>query len=295
MTALKDRLFQAFARRYPTEKVGENAWGALWRIAFYAIGPSEPFVMRTQHYRLWAHPKKGPLSHAVIRRGAWERTLTDQFRRCLRPGMLVVDAGANFGHFGMVAADCVGPEGQVFSFEPHGPTFAMLEANAALNGFPHLRTVRAALSDSDGEAVLVTDSANAGGHSLDAGNVGMAGNESVVPVRTLDSYLAEHAPGRRLGMLKIDVQGFEAQLLEGAAGVIARDRPAVVVVVSPAMIERVGRTTAAMLRPFADAGYTAIMVEDSQGKARKASFAELEAHFAANAGRHTDLVLIPPA
>lgn len=293
MSALNDRLFQAFARRFPTHRVSENVWGALWRIGFYAMGPAEPFVMRTPHYSLWAHPRKGTLTRTVIRRGSWEKALTSRFVEHLRPGMFVVDAGANFGHFGLVAAGAVGPAGRVVAFEPHGPTFAMLERNIALNGFSQMQAVRAALSDVDGETVLISDAANPGGHSLDAANVGAACGESAVPVHTLDRWLAERAPGRRVDLLKIDVQGFEAHLLAGAAQTLARDRPVVFCEVSADMLRRAGRSTQQMLAPFEAAGYRLTMVWDSQDEARTLSFAEAEAWFAAH-DAHVDLILTPP-
>lgn len=293
MSALNDRLFQAFARRFPTERIGDNGWGAAWRIGFYAMAPSEPFVMRTPHYSLWAHPKKGTLTRAVIRRGVWERALTERFVQHLRPGMFVIDAGANFGHFGLAAAQVVGPTGRVLAFEPHGPTFAMLERNIALNGFDHMSPVRAALSDVDGQTILIADSANPGGHSLDAANVGTVAGESAVPVHSLDRYLADHAEGRRLDLLKIDVQGFEAHLLSGAAQTLARDKPVVFCEVSPDMVRRAGRTTEGMLAPFKAGGYQLTAVWDSRGETRVLSFEEAEAMFAAS-DSHVDLILTPP-
>ena len=293
MTSPRPTLFQKFADVFPTEKVGENGWGALWRIAFYAARPKLPFIMRTPYYRLWASPTKGPLSYAVVRRGLWEATLTRQLVPHLRPGDLFVDAGANFGHFGMVAASIVGPTGRVFSFEPQAEIFEVLKANIALNGFTWLTPVCAAVGETDGEAVLTTDASSAGGHSLIPAFVGKAGGTTTVPMWSLDSYLAANAPGRRLSALKIDVQEYEAQVIQGVKNTIARDKPLVICEVSAAPDAARRQQVAEILATFSDLNYTATMVWDSAKLTRAASFEEIAAHCSSNAG-HIDLVFTPP-
>ena len=77
--ALNDRLFQAFALAFPTERLGQNPLGAIWRIVFNMLRPSEPFVMKTADYRLWAWPKTGNLTRSVALHGPWKPTLTRIF------------------------------------------------------------------------------------------------------------------------------------------------------------------------------------------------------------------------
>jgi len=291
--AFNDRLFQAIASRFPTERIDENLVGALWRVLFYALQPSQPFVMRTRHYRLWAWPKKGTLTRTVIRRGYWEATLTALFTPHLKPGGFVIDAGANFGHFGLVAAQMVGPAGAVCAFEPHGPSFALLASNIELNQFSAMKAERAALSDVNGETSIVADSANPGGHSLSGDNVTAAAEVATVPVRTLDAYLAEAYPDRKVDVIKIDVQGYEAHLIAGAMSTLRRDLPVVFCEITPAMLHNVGRSEQEILSVFEKLGYSAVIAWDSANLIEARSFAEI-AEACRQTGGHIDLVLTPP-
>lgn len=97
-------IFQAIARRFPTERIGASkVLAGLWRILFYLFRPSRPFIMRLPHYNAYVHPKKGTLTRVILRRGYWEPAETEFFVKHLKPGGFIVDAGANFGHYALVA------------------------------------------------------------------------------------------------------------------------------------------------------------------------------------------------
>lgn len=130
---MADTPFRFVAARFSTHRMrGSKALATLWRVLFYLLRPRQPFVMRTRDYRLLAHPCKGGLTRAVIRRGYWEALETEIFCGLLRPGGLVIDVGANFGHYALIAANAIGPEGLVVAFEPDPETFALLDANRKL-------------------------------------------------------------------------------------------------------------------------------------------------------------------
>lgn len=288
---MRDELFAWIAAHYPTERVADRGpIGALWRILFYAIGPKKPFVMKTPHYRLVAHPVKGTLTRAVIRRGAWERELTDVFVRYVKPGAMMVDAGANFGHFALVASRLAGPGGLIFAFEPDPKTFALLTENIALLDHANVAAVAAGLSDKPGELALCEDAGNPGGHSFATENVRAAGASTRVPVHMLDEFLARHAPGRRLDLLKIDVQGFEAKLIAGAKATIARDHPTIFCEVSPDLMRNVGDDFALLLRYFEGEGYR--VLNTSLEGAPEVTFAQAESYLRGSGKDHADLVFV---
>jgi FkbM family methyltransferase len=225
---VRDFLFGLIGASYPTERICHSRFlAAIWRIFFFGLAPRRPFVMRTQNYRLMAHPQKGTLTRALIRRGHWEPVETASFIAHLKPGAFVIDVGANFGHYALVAAKFAGPEGKVIAFEPHGPTFALLLENCALQPAPIIEPVQAGIAAKDGAMTLTSDTGNPGGHSFIAANVYGQGTAQSVPVHRLDSYLATRHAGRPVDMIKIDVQGLEAQVIRGAIQTIERYRPTV--------------------------------------------------------------------
>jgi len=149
------------------------------------------------------------------------------YRQLLRPGQTVVDGGANIGSHTVVFAGAVGPEGLVHAFEPQRVIHQMLCANLALNGLANVHAHHAAVGAAPGQiAVPAVDygkASNFGGVSLvDGASEGNVAEE--VPVMTVDALSLE-----RCHLIKIDVQGMEAEVLAGAAATIARCRPALYV------------------------------------------------------------------
>lgn len=291
---MRNQLFAAIAKVFPTERVGENrVLSVLWRFLFYGLSPSEPFVMRTEHYKIMAHPKKGTLTRAVIRRGYCEKTVTDAFIEHLRPNALVVDAGANFGNYTLVAAKYVGAKGRVIAFEPNAETFALLRANIALLDHDNVTAVQAGLSDCPGEMALVIDRANPGGHSFTQENVGEVGARITTPIDSLDHYLSSHQIDTPVSLIKIDVQGFEGKVIRGAAGVILRDRPVVFVEVMPEAMANAGDDYRAQMAFFKDADYRMQFVTPGDGGVADVSYDDATAMLAEPDRQGADLIFVP--
>jgi len=142
----------------------------------------------------------------------------------LRPGMVVVEVGANIGAHTMDLARGVGPAGRVIAFEPQRVLHQLLCANAALNGLTNLVAHPAALGAARGElrlpAIDYAKPGNFGGVSLGPGAAGREGEGEAVAVLPLDAFALP-----RLDLLKIDAEGMENEVLAGAEQTIRRCRP----------------------------------------------------------------------
>jgi FkbM family methyltransferase len=139
-------------------------------------------------------------------------------RRVTRPGMTVLDIGANIGAHTLLFSSLAGSSGRVIAFEPTDFAFAKLQKNVSLN--PHLRVelVRLALSDQvssgaqvDFRASWQTDGARVNG-------------TSTVDVVRLDDW-AEANRLSTVDVIKLDVDGYEYQVLSGGERTIDRTRP----------------------------------------------------------------------
>lgn len=294
---MADTLFRFIATRFPTHRMGERkALAALWRFLFYLLSPRQPFVMRIRDYRLIAHPRKGSLTRAVIRRGYWEPLETEIFLSLLRPGALVIDAGANFGHYALTATNAIGPQGLVIAFEPHPEPFALLGMNRKLLPRDNLMAVQAGLGSSDGTMEIHTDSANPGGHSFYAWNLREAdGTSHRVPVHALDSFLSERGLDRAVGVIKIDVQGHEMEVLRGAVRTIERDQPAVLCEVTPEALRRAGSGVEEILEFFRTRGYRAEVLLPGTGSVKPMEYPELVEFFARSGVEYHDVLFRPAA
>lgn len=151
---------------------------------------------------------------------------TRVFWNVVRPGMTVVDAGANRGGFSVLAARRVGASGRVYAFEPEVRNFEVLRKK--MRHFPVVTPVQQAISDSVGEAVLHLDSFHAG-HSLVGVIAGPAVDEARVAVTSLDAFVREQQL-EGVDVVKLDVEGSELQAIAGMREQMAGPRPPFILV-----------------------------------------------------------------
>jgi FkbM family methyltransferase len=149
----------------------------------------------------------------------------------LSPGAVVIDIGANLGEWTVPLARAVGSAGRVLAIEPAPRSAAALEATLAANALRHAEVLRCAVSDHDGTAefaVPLVTSARIDTGTARLGPAPSGYNALCVPARSLDSLALEHGLDR-LDLIKIDVEGHERQVLEGAASTLERQRPVLVI------------------------------------------------------------------
>jgi FkbM family methyltransferase len=149
----------------------------------------------------------------------------------LRPGSVAIDAGASLGEWTIPFARAVGPAGRVIAIEPAPRSAAALASTLAANALRQAEIVRCALGDHDGTvefAVPVVTSARSDTGTARIGP-GCAGYDALqVTLSRLDSVAAERSLAR-LDLVKIDVEGYERSVLDGAAGILERYRPVIVI------------------------------------------------------------------
>lgn len=127
----------------------------------------------------------------------------------LRPGDLFADVGANIGSYTVLAAGAAGAT--CLSFEPHPATFAHLLDNVRLNDLGPLVTARNIALGASSASLSFTAGLDTVNHVLAEGEV--VSDTIHVPVEPLDSVLA----GAALTVMKIDVEGFETEVLNGGS------------------------------------------------------------------------------
>jgi FkbM family methyltransferase len=173
---------------------------------------------------------------------------------CLSPGMVVVDVGANNGLYTLFASRRVGRAGLVVAIEPSAREFERLQANLELNQVDNVRPQRCALANYKGFARLkVAEDEHAGHNTIGqfAYQTALARTEPV-PVTCLD-WLAGQLGLRRLDVLKIDAEGAELAILDGARRVLRRFRPVLLFEMFGAALQAQGATATTvveLLRQF---------------------------------------------
>lgn len=147
-----------------------------------------------------------------------ELKFVDQFAR---PGTVAVDIGANHGVYAHALSRAVGPQGRVLAYEPQPKLAAYVRAGTARAG--NVTVHEAGVGSSRGTLELTVplrDGRPETGWATLRDNAG-PGDRHTVQIRVLDEELADVTPS----FIKIDVEGFELSVVEGARQVLDRARP----------------------------------------------------------------------
>lgn len=158
------------------------------------------------------------LESRLYRTGIYEMGVIRQLENWVQPGDFLIDAGANIGWLSLHMAALTGRKGQVWAFEPHPLMHQILLENISLN--PHLviKPFHKGLGHTFSESVLFENPhINRGGASF----INSSGESTGWPVSLipLDSLVPEFPQSPAL--LKIDVEGWELEVLKGANQILA--------------------------------------------------------------------------
>jgi FkbM family methyltransferase len=174
----------------------------------------------------------GFASHMLMN-GFWEMHITEAMASILRPGMTVVDAGANFGYYSLLMASMIGPKGHLYAVEPNPRTTNLLKKTLNINGFRDRSTVvEAALADRDNLEVSFKIPKNEpkNAHILRKGEVADSLNTNLFEIITvvakrLDSIVSDK---EKIDFIKIDVEGAEHMLWRGMKNILQNNQDIII-------------------------------------------------------------------
>jgi FkbM family methyltransferase len=241
------------------------------------------------------------ISERIRTKGAWEPFESAILCSLLSPGEQVLDVGANIGWHTVQAALRVGPAGGVFAFEPDEENFSLLSANINVNRLTWVHAKRAALGRASGVATLTRSADNMGDHrvkSTEAESDPATGALSV-KVIALDEYIDDHPQfdRERLRVVKIDVQGFEAEVLLGAARLLASlsKRTIVFLEFDPSLLNEQGSDACtALLDIIAQLERVIFAIRRPIRHLQRVSIEDLRASARSQHSPSTDLILVSP-
>jgi len=182
-----------------------------------------------QGFQLYVAPGDWDIGKSISENHTWEPPMTAALQKHLRQGMVFLDIGANIGYFTMLAAQAVGPSGQVFSFEASQANASLIYLSARLNKFDNVHIFPFALASSRGTWVYESFSSNGRLVPFDA-NFQLLPGRTLVYAMPLDGLLHDQ---KRVDVIKIDIEGAEYMALEGAKELLRRCRPVIFSEFSP--------------------------------------------------------------
>ncbi|MEC4805024.1 MAG: FkbM family methyltransferase [Jaaginema sp. PMC 1079.18] len=172
----------------------------------------------------------------VIERSLWvmgiyDLSLSEALWRAIAPGETVVDIGANIGYMTSLMAAKTGHSGRVIGFEPNPEVYQELQRNLESwqqqKNWPRTEVYSWALSSQVGEGILNIPLQNRGEAALVDSVVSVAGRSSAtytVQLTTLDRFWQEYSLNDDIAVLKIDVEGHELAVFEGAKNLLSQGR-----------------------------------------------------------------------
>lgn|SRR3989338_220287 len=200
---MRDNLIKSFF----TKTIYRN--GSIVRIIF---GPA-----RGLRYKIT------PVSRHSAIYGGYERNTLVALAHLVKNNMVVYDIGANCGLISILLSRLVGRSGRVYSFEPVPYLYEEIRLNASLNHIHNINIIAKAVSDTLGLKDFILAENPCQSHILDAGEA-VVSNSLRIDTTTLDHFIfsEKNLPAQ---VVKIDVEGAEAQVLQGAGRLLEKYRP----------------------------------------------------------------------
>lgn len=213
------------------------------------------------------------VERALYSYGTYEKGTLDIIGKILTKGDLLVDVGANIGLMSIYAGLKVGEEGSVFAFEPNPNTKILLEENIHLNKIQNIKVEGLALSSEIKDSKI-----------YDRWDINRGGASLIKPANPTESYdihettFSEYFNSdQEIKLIKIDVEGFELEVLKGAKAFILNTKipPVLIIEFSSMRVNTFGENTEPLYTFLKDLGKYRIF-KSTRGKERISKLIEIK-------------------
>jgi len=189
---------------------------------FAVTFPNGSMLTQTLHgVKFFIDPEDMVIAPQMVVYRQWEADLSNLFIQLCNPDTVIVDVGANFGYFTILAASRIGlgGSGKVYSFEPNPKMAKLVRLNMEVNwSIAPVEFLESAVAENSGDVVLHVPMAHGANASLSAPEDFQSEAVSVKSVR-LDDVIPSDV---KVDLMKVDVEGHELAVLRGAQEVIRR-------------------------------------------------------------------------
>lgn len=201
-----------------------------------------------KNIKLKLHSENELYSDIIRRYNSLDIEDMSTYSTALKPGDTHFDIGSNIGLNAIYAAMLVGPEGKVYAFEPDEKNYKLLLENIELNNISNIVAIKNAILDTNRQENIFNSINNFGDHRVGCPITNELGRDhylgDVVECVSLD-YFAEQIPAEELSkltLIKIDAQGAEVKIIQGAQNLIKKCKPAIVLEYSPHLLQAHGNS-----------------------------------------------------
>jgi len=232
----------------------------LLRVLACEVFANAGFPMRDCPYRLYVPRELHKVYFDFFDHMDYERVTSKAFASELKPGGVVVDVGANIGHYTLLGSAGVGPEGRVHAIECSPETRALLEDNVKKNNLQNVEIHPFAASDTRGSLTLNITAIGLSWFNPHSQwpSVDGSGTTVAVPTMPLDDVISS-----RVDLVKIDAEGADLEVLKGMKRILSENQKiAVIVEWAPLMLAEAGKDPLELPKWLREIGFTNIAVLD---------------------------------
>ena len=216
------------------------------------------------------------IGRQILIRKQFEITDTNFITSIMKPDWVCVDIGANIGYWSLLLAQGC-PKGTIYAFEPVSLTHALLNLNILLNNFTNVLSFKQALSNKTEELTLCVAQDSAFSSFKDTQRIPVKERVKVA-CTTLDEFaLAQQV--QKIDFIKIDVEGAELSILQGAKSILQTLNPSLMLIeLSQKNLLAYQTTKNDILQFLSSFGYKPFIVDSNSLTLRKATSGDLHAH-----------------
>lgn len=218
------------------------------------------FPMRHNPARLYIPKPLHPIYFGYFDFLDHEPLTTSVFTSLLDPGAVVIDVGANIGHYTLLAASLVGPAGQVHAVECSPQTLAVLRGNMQRNRFQNVVIHPVAASGVRSTLDLNVTAIGLSWFNPHSNWPGVQGSGTTV---TVPAVPVDDLVSGRVDVIKIDAEGVDLDVLKGMQRIFRENRHVSIIVEwAPPLLVEVGKDPFELPHWLRDAGFNKISVID---------------------------------